>query len=78
LQGEEEDEAYAEVRVHDAAELSAAEDGSEPAEEPGEINSKTGEEREKEEERDRPVEHAGINGMAEDFSAIDGGSAGVF
>src|SRR5208282_120617 len=50
LQGEEEYEGYSEVGVHDAAELSAAEDGREPAEEPGKIDAETGEEREEEKE----------------------------
>ena len=77
LQGEEEDEGYAEVGVHDAAELSAAEDGSEPAEEPGKIYAEAAEEREKEKESDGPVKDAGVDGMAEEFSAINGGSAGV-
>jgi len=76
LQGEEEDEAYAEVGVHDAAELSAAEDGSEPAEEPGKVDAEAGEEREKEKERDGPVKGSGVDRVANQFSTIDGGSAG--
>ena len=77
LHGEEEDEGYSEIRMHDAAELSAAEDGGEPAEEPREINAEAAEEREKEKERDRPVEEAGVDGMAEEFAAIEGSPAGV-
>jgi hypothetical protein len=76
LQEEEKDEAYAKVGVHDAAELAASEDRREPAEEPGKINSKAGEEREKEKECDGPVKDASVDGMANQFSAIDGSSSG--
>jgi hypothetical protein len=61
--------------VHDAAEWSAAEDGSEPAEQPREIDAEAGEEREKEKQRDRLVEHARVHRMAQQLSAIDGGVA---
>jgi hypothetical protein len=63
--------------VHDTAELSAAEDRSEPAEEPGKIDAEAGEEREEEKEGNGPVEDAIVDGMAEEFSTIDGGAAGV-
>lgn len=77
LQEEKEDESCSEVRVHDTAELSAAEDRSEPAEEPGKIDAEAGEEREEEKEGNGPVEDAIVDGMAEEFSTIDGGAAGV-
>ena len=68
LQCEEEDEAYAEPWMHDATEWSAAEEGSEPAEQPREIDAEAGEQREEEKERDHPVEHARVHGVAQQFS----------
>jgi hypothetical protein len=71
------DEGHTEIWMHDAAELSAAEDGREPAEQPGQVNAEAAEESEKEKDSDGPVEDAGVDGMAEEFSVIDGGAAGA-
>ena len=75
LQSEEEDEADAEIGVHDAAERASAKDGREPAEQPWEVDTKAGEEGEEKEERDRPVNDAGVDRMAQEFSDINPGAA---
>src|SRR5208282_1514340 len=77
LQPEEDNEAQAEPGVHDAAEWSAAEEGSEPAKQPREIDAEAREEREEKKERDHPVDHTRVDGMAQQLSAIDGGLAQV-
>src|SRR2546430_9017086 len=61
LECKEEDEGYTKIWVQGAGELSATKDGSDPVEQPGEIEGETGEQREEEEERDCPVQDARVH-----------------
>jgi hypothetical protein len=75
LQCEKEDEGDSEVWVQDAAERASSEDGCEPSEEPGQVNSEAGEKREEEEKSDGPMDDAGVYRVAEKLSPVDGGVA---
>src|SRR5208283_501167 len=53
---------------------SATEQRREESENPRQVNTKPGEQREKKEDPDHPVEKARVDGMAQQFARIDNGA----
>src|SRR5215469_2653143 len=78
LQREKKHECQAEPWVHYAAERAASEDGREPSEQPRQINAKSREQCEKEEQRHHPMQEACVHRMPRQFTGKHLGSPDGF
>jgi hypothetical protein len=73
LQAEEEYEAESEPRMQHAGHGSAAEQGSEPAEDPRHVDSEARDQCEEEKDSVSPVQEARVGAVAQEFSDINDG-----